>query len=333
VQDLPAGFDDSELPRALADGWDIAVTSVAYAPVGFGSYHWVVTSADQQRFFVTVDDLRQKAWLGDTCDSVFVGFQTAFDTAVAMRDRGGLAFVHAPLSTIAGESVRHIGRCHSIAVFAFIDGEAGGFAAETSPQHRAEVVRLLVELHQATPAAPPTARRLDIGFAGRAGLEAARNDLDRAWHGGPFAEPARALLASHTTDLDRLLTDFDQLAAPVAATQRPPVITHGEPHPGNVMRSHGGLVLIDWDTVGLALPERDLWMVADASGDEVAQYIDATGYEVSPVAMSLYRRAWDLAEIAVYIDQFRSPHQSTADTHEAWLNLESAIAVDQHYLT
>jgi len=140
-------LDDSELPRALAEGWGIAVTSAAYAPVGFGSYHWVVTSTDQQRFFVTVDDLRHKRWLGDTCDSVFVGFRSAFDTAVALRDRRGLAFVHAPLATIGGESVRRIGRCHSIAVFAFIDGEAGGFAA--------------------------------------------RNDLDRAWHGGPFAEPAR----------------------------------------------------------------------------------------------------------------------------------------------
>jgi spectinomycin phosphotransferase len=244
---------------------------------------------------------------------------------VALRDQGELAFVLAPLSTIAGESVRRIGRWHTVAVFAFIDGEAGDFAGEPSPQQRAEVVRLLVELHQATPVAAPTARRLDIGFPGRAGLEAARNDLDRAWHGGPFAEPARAWLASHAADLDRLLADFDQLAGAVAAAQLAPVITHGEPHPGNVMRSPGGLVLIDWDTVGLASPERDLWMVASDSGDEVARYVDATGYEVSSAAMSLYRLTWDLADMAIYIDQFRSPHQDTADTQEAWLNLESYL--------
>jgi spectinomycin phosphotransferase len=47
-----------------------------------------------------------------------------------------------------------------------------------------------------------------------------------------------------------------------AAESGPVVVTHGEPHPGNILRAAGGLYLIDWDTVGLALPERDLWMVA-----------------------------------------------------------------------
>jgi aminoglycoside phosphotransferase (APT) family kinase protein len=39
------------------------------------------------------------------------------------------------------------------------------------------------------------------------------------------------------------------------------VITHGEPHPGNLMVTDRGPVLIGWDTVGLARPERDLWWV------------------------------------------------------------------------
>ena len=39
------------------------------------------------------------------------------------------------------------------------------------------------------------------------------------------------------------------------------VVTHGEPHPVNVMQTDAGRVLIDWDTVAIAPPERDLWMV------------------------------------------------------------------------
>ena len=45
---------------------------------------------------------------------------------------------------------------------------------------------MLVELHQATPAALPVAQTLDLEFAGRRGLEAALKELDRAWHGGPW---------------------------------------------------------------------------------------------------------------------------------------------------
>jgi spectinomycin phosphotransferase len=42
------------------------------------------------------------------------------------------------------------------------------------------------------------------------------------------------------------------------------LVTHGEPPPGNILRAAGKLRLIDWDTAGLALPERDLWSVAEA---------------------------------------------------------------------
>ena len=46
------------------------------------------------------------------------------------------------------------------------------------------------------------------------------------------------------------------------------MITHGEPHPGNILRSRGRLLLIDWDTAGVALPERDLWHVAGPGSPE-----------------------------------------------------------------
>jgi spectinomycin phosphotransferase len=91
------------------------------------------------------------------------------------------------------------------------------------------------------------------------------------------------------------------------------------------MRSKGNLLLIDWDTVALALPERDLWLLATDSGEEVAIYEDATSREVSSAALSLYRQAWELADIASYIDQFRSPHDRTADTEDAWTYLERAL--------
>jgi spectinomycin phosphotransferase len=332
VKSRPAGVDDSDVVRAVADGWGIVAGSAEHLAVGFGSYHWIVTDEGQQRFFVTVDDLGTKAWLGDTCDDAFAGLRKAFDTAMVLRGKAGLEFVLAPLPAADGESVRRLGLCHSVAVFPFVDGEASDFGDSPGPEQRAELVRLLVQLHQATPTVP-MGQPLELGFAGRAGLEAAMHEVSNVWEAaadGPYAEPARAWLASHVDDLGRLLDDFDHVVRAVSATQVPPMITHGEPHPGNVMHSLAGPLLIDWDTVALAPSERDLWLLATDSGEEAALYRDATGHEVSSDALSLYRQAWDLADIAVYIDQFRSPHHRTADTEEAWTNLEKSIRRDNH---
>jgi spectinomycin phosphotransferase len=77
--------------------------------------------------------------------------------------------------------------------------------------------------------------------------------------------------------------------------------------------------------VGLAPPERDLWLVATASGEEVALYAELTGHEVSQAAMSLFRLTWELTDVAAYIEQFRSPHQHSEDADDAWLNLNRSV--------
>jgi spectinomycin phosphotransferase len=317
---FPEGFDESELVHSLADGWGLKARAPQYAAVGFGSYHWVVDDADGGRYFVTIDDLNHKSWLGDTPESAFDGLRKAFDTALALRRQGGLGFVIAPVPTIEGETVRRIGRRHTIALFPFVQGRSGRFGDETSSTERAEVLDMLVELHAASPALC-TASRQGISLPGRRGLEEALAELDGTWRGGPFSEPARNWLASHATDLRRLLNNFDRLAEAVTAASRGLVITHGETHPGNFMRSRDRLVLVDWDTVGLAPPERDLWQVATADGDELVRYVEATGRDVDEAAMSLYRLGWDLKDAAEYLQLFRSAHGRTEDTEKAWRGL------------
>src|SRR5207249_11131329 len=94
------------------------------------------------------------------------------------------------------------------------------------------------------------------------------------------SEPARKLLARHASHLGQTLASFDELARE-ADRSGPPVITHGEPHPDNILRSASRLYLIDWDTAGLALPERDLWGVAGADSCEAGRYTELTGRRVS----------------------------------------------------
>ncbi|MFG2077560.1 phosphotransferase family protein [Nonomuraea maritima] len=73
------------------------------------------------------------------------------------------------------------------------------------------------------------------------------------------------------------MREFDRPAARAGA----PVLTHGEPHPGNVLRAGSRTLLVDWDTVGTAPPERDLWHVVRDAGD-LARYAAATGRTPDP---------------------------------------------------
>jgi len=308
VRALPEGVTEAEVMAAVAEGWGIEVAGAEYAPVGGGSYHWRADGSGG-RWFVTVDDLDRKGWLGADRETVFDGLRAAFDAALDLRDAGGLEFVLGPVPTPAGESLRRVGPRHTVAVFPLVDGGALPFGDRLPDGEGAELGRMLARLH----AAAPLARPWPLQPPERGGLERALGEVDREWTGGPFAEPARALVAGRAAGIRGLLETFDELAARVAARGAEPVVTHGEPHAGNVLRTGGGLRLIDWDTVGLAPPERDLWMV-DASASA------ARGPD--PDAMRLYELRWRLDDLSSYLAVLRRPHVRNADTEHAIRVLE-----------
>ena len=321
---LPEGFHESHLIASLADGWGLDVQSARYAAVGFGSYHWDVTDAAGRRYFVTVDDLDQKSWLGRHRDSAFDGLRAALDTALALRRDAGLQFVLAPIPAADGETVRRACSRHSVALFPFVHGSCGRLGEERAPALRSDVIGMLAELHRAAGVVLPIAPRRYLELTERDCLEAALGELDRRWTGGPFSEPARDLLASHASALRRRLDTFDRLAGEVAEAGAELVITHGEPHAGNWLRTVDKVFLVDWDTVGLGPPERDLWLVT-RDADELALYTDATGRKVDTAAIALYRLRWELDDIALYTTRFRSAHAHTADTEKAWHSLSGYL--------
>jgi spectinomycin phosphotransferase len=322
---LPEECEVNALVGALADGWDVDVATADYAAVGGGSYHWVVRDFDGRHRFVTVDDLDQKPWLGDSRDSVFIGLRRAFDTAAALHDFG-LGFVVAPIRTGIGEAVRRVGQRHAIALFPFVDGHAGRFGNYEDAATRASVVQMLADLHRAPPSVTSVAREIGLEVPGRRHIDAGLNELNETWSGGPFSERARQELAAHAADVAELLALADRLAADVAGRSSEWVVTHGEPHAANVIWTGERHVLIDWDTVGLAPPERDLWMVVDDDGDEATIYTAATGHAIDRGAMDFYRLAWDLDDLAAYLSELRSPHRHNEDTENAYEGLTRCVA-------
>jgi len=321
----PAGLGTAAVAEAVAGHWGVQVRRLRFVALGAGSYHWLARSRTGARYFLTVDDLRDKPWLGADPEAAFAGLRAAFDTALALRERALLPFVVAPTPTFGGQTACRLTPLYSLAVFPFVGGQTGHWGDELTKQDRDALADLLASLHLATPAVAARAPRRGVELYGRAMLETALSDLDRPWSSGPFAEPARRELAAKAALVTDLLAAFDNLAVRVSAIGEPLVVTHGEPHPGNIMRTDDMLSLIDWDTVALAPPERDLWMLDDGSPGALARYSDVTGRSVSSDAISFYRLAWTLTDVAAYTGQLRSAHRRSRDAERALTALRKSL--------
>jgi spectinomycin phosphotransferase len=265
--------------------------------------------------FLTVDDLGTKPWLGADRDSTFAGLEAAFTTTRRLR-ASGLDFVVAPVPAADGSVVTRLDEGFSAALFPYITGRAGTFGGAFSRRDRQDLFAMWAKLHQATPVVREGAPRRSLDVPGRSELENALRNLDRPWTGGPYSERAREWLAAHRDLVTASLGRYDLLAGEVASREF--VITHGEPHGGNLIRTEEGLALVDWDTVAIAPPERDLWILDDGTHEGLQAYSEATGHPIDRSALEFYRLAWLVTDVAAFSTELRQPHADDANTAHAW---------------
>jgi spectinomycin phosphotransferase len=314
VRERPAEIRDSDVAAALARQWALTVRDMSYLPVGFGGYHWRAVDQAGSRWFVTVSDLAAP-WVPD--------LPAAMRTAAWLAAEAGLDFVIAPVPTRAGQVVGSLDSRHALTLFPHVEAAPGSFEDPIDDGDRAAIIDLLARLHTAIPRGIQVPSR-PLRLASRPAIDQALASLGVPWTGGPYAEPGRDLLARYEEPLRQAFARFDGLLDRVRAAGGPDVITHGEPHPGNLLRRPTGLCLVDWDMTALARPERDLWWVI--SGDQdAARYSRQTGRPVSPDALALYRLRWGLDDIAEFLSEIRGPHQQTADTLVTWTGLRETL--------
>lgn len=323
----PADLDPDLIAVAIEAQWGKRVDALAYAPLGFGSHHWLAETVEGERWFVTVDDLRAEH-LSPREDASFERLETAFGIAAHLRNEFGLSFVVAPIATRTGRSLHRLTDRYSLALFPRLDVVPRDFGTFADEDDRIGALGLVGRVHAASDDMPLLTLRSDtLAIPGRESFEATLHDTGTSWTGGPYAEPARELLRGHVDDVRAALGRFDALVREVTADQSGWVITHGEPHAANVIRTTAGdQVIVDWDTVALAPPERDLWMLVDEEDHDWSAYSDITGLTMlSAAAMEAYRRHWALSEIAIYLAWSRAPHEDTEEMRIAWKELRSYL--------
>jgi spectinomycin phosphotransferase len=307
LRSRPVDISDARLIAAVADGWGLQVADLAYVAVGGGSHHW---KADH--WWITVDDLDAKPFLGATRAQVFDGLRTALQVADSLR-RDGFDFVIAPRPTELGEMLVPLGEQYALAVYPFLAGRTFAWGSPLPDVQRWELLQALIRLHGVTGTG---ARVAAVELGERATLERALDEAHDRWTGGPYSEGAEQVVLQHESDLRYLLATFDGLARQVQPDRM--VLTHGEPHPANVMVSPAGkLLLLDWDTVGLAPPERDLWWLAD----------DVVGQDIDQAAMQLYRLRWQLDDVAYALSRLRAPHTDDIEARLCSTTLARSVEV------
>jgi spectinomycin phosphotransferase len=313
VHERPADFEDSQVAAALARQWPLTVQELSYLPVGFGGYHWLAVDRTGARWFVTVNDLAA-LWLTDLA--------AAMRTASWLATEAGLEFVVAPVPTAGGRIVGSLDTQRALTLFPYLDAPPSHFD-DPIDADRPALIDLLARLH--------TADARDIHVPGRSPEWSSCPAIERAlasptveWNGGPYAGPTRDLLTRYEHPLRQAVENFDRLLDRVQQAGGPYVITHGEPHPGNLLRTREGLRLIDWDMIALARPERDLWWVISDDRD-AERYSQRTGWTINQDALTLYRLRWALDDIAEFLSEFRSPHEETADTLVSWTALQQTL--------
>ncbi len=336
----PPELSPADLAAALAAGWGLAVHDLHYLPVGFGGHHWRALDERGQPRFVTVHDLDAPVQAAPDPDSAFAALERAFAVAVALRDPAvgtALPFVTAPVRGAGGSVVRRLGPRFAVSLQPWVDGRAGTFGAPRDASERRLLAELVGRLHAATAALAGAGLTLpareDFALQAREPLEAALADLGHPWPSGPFAEPARALLLARRGALERRLRAYDARSRPLALDDTRWVVTHGEPHPGNVLRSaDGNRHLVDWDTVLLAPPERDLHHIlrSPLRGEDlvaVRAYLASAGSSrVDVHTLQHYRDRWTLTDVSTAITHIRAPHERTPDVRTAFGALRSGLA-------
>ncbi|CAL9394313.1 Stress response kinase A [Nocardiopsis dassonvillei] len=317
MRELPDLHED-RIGQALG-AWGIRPVALTHVPLGFADHHWRVTDTSGRRWFATVADLSRKAH--PTPAHARERLAAAMDTAARLHDDSGLGFVVAPLRTPEGRTVRAVGRDLVLSLFPYVEGASGEFGRPLTPYLRGLLLDALARLHRTAPVRGVPRAPVEIGH--RAHLDAVLEDPSLLGSHGPYSGPAARLLAEHTKRVRTRLEEYDRRAARLA--EAPVVVTHGEPHPGNVIWRGPRPLLVDWDTVGTAAPERDLWLVAVDDAD-LERYTEASGYTVDPDRLDLYRLRWDLQDVAEFADAFSRPHTADRDTGQAWRAMEEIVA-------
>lgn len=316
----PGDLTDEMVTDWLRNHWAIESTGVSYAPVGFGSHHWIGLDQLRPRWFVKMDQL------ADASDRPLAKLRAITNVTKVLAAHGH-EYVLPPLPSETGHLVVRVHRRWAMQVYPHISGRSTEHGTWDDPNEHAAVAAMIGRLHAVAPLPPLT--RWNFEISPRGSIERILVSLSQPWEGGPYAEPARALLVAARQTIVGLLDQYDSLANEIEADPTPFVLTHGEPKSDNLIRATSGRrYLIDWDSAMLAPRERDLARLLPGPGNVLPVYKQAAGSStVRASAIDLFELWWKFQHIQQDTRRFQRPHQDTPTNAWFWNRLCDTLQV------
>ena len=290
MREPPSAIDTDDLLAVVRSEWDAGVVRAEHVPLGFGAHHWAGYDESRPVLFVTFDRL-QPARSAEDLEAAYTG-------AIALC-RAGLDFVLAPLPSRSGSPIVRFSD-GAVSCTPWQQGKSGG-ELDVAWTNDA-----LTRLHAV---APPEGIPRWKPLVARDFAAAVERRAEQPWGPGPYADTARNAVRDHLAALDRWVARYHELAT--HARRRPWVVTHGEPHSDNQLLTRRGRFLLDWESLMLAPPERDLGVLLDAGAQ-----VDA-----EPEMIEMFDLQWRLDEIQQYVTWFAAEHQGTEDDRIALAGL------------
>ncbi|MBN1262607.1 MAG: aminoglycoside phosphotransferase family protein [Anaerolineae bacterium] len=298
-------IDQDALLGALRAAYGIPARRVRYFPTEWSDYCYVVTGADDRRYFLKLHPPQRVASASAASSLDFY-----LPLIHTLHAQGILPHIPYPIETTEGRLTADFAEYRLILVH-FIEGEVLGQARLETAEYQRYIARLVGVLHASTSVLSmpnPLVEQYALAF------EPVLKDM-------LCTLPA---LPKQATDSQRVLRDFvaprteqfldfvrraRELQAHARALDKPRVICHTDLHGENMMRdTDGELYLLDWENAMLAPPEHDLFFFAGEAGfweDFLPQYerVAGTAYlDAEVFGFYYYRRALeDMTECMVHI--------------------------------
>ncbi len=246
----PADLTAEDVGVIVREHWDAGVVTTTFVPLGDDAAHWVCAGKHRPRWFVTADEVTADGRLEELLDTYAAARELAtlgHHVVVPTVPPGGGQGLEAPVGVVHGG--------HLLTVTGYLEGESGpGEYADDN--QRALIAGALGALHAAVP--PVRAHVWLPGPPLRAEMTGLLEASGTPWASGAFGDSVRTALLRSASTLWRLYARYDELAAVAQERRGDWVLTHGQPHTGNVLWRLGGPVLVDWESMRVAPRERDL---------------------------------------------------------------------------
>jgi spectinomycin phosphotransferase len=315
----PPQLKDQQISACLRAEYGLAVTTIAFLPLGADLNTAVYRAAadDGSLYFVKL----RKA-----------GFNPVSVTMPGLLFEAGLRQVIPALKTKTGRLWTELPPFKLI-LYPFVEGQHA-YDRNLSPEQWVEFGAALKKLHQA-----------DVPAAIQSQIP--RDDFSPKWcqrlkhflgqvENETFADPVAAGLAdflkSQKAALGELLEQTQHRRK--SLHEKPPefVLCHADIHGWNLLiDKNNALFIVDWDTLVFAPKERDLMFIGGGLGQsgytpQQEESLFYQGYrreQVNQAAITYYRCARIIEDIALYCEQLLLSDEGGQDRPEALENVKS----------